>query len=160
MNSTNRNSLPSASTRLLSMPGPEDRVAPAALEASQPVSASDPPPKLRAKGELIAILLQPILRLAAGSPPALAVIQACAFGIAATGACLTWLATVLPRVIMWASIGLVLLVVGTYAAFRPRREIPHLYEIHPDPDFHPLPDPCPAPVGPLPADAEMIARAR
>jgi hypothetical protein len=59
---------------------------------------------------------------------------------------------------VWALIGLVFLVVGAYAVLSahpaPGREL----EILPDPDFHPLP--VPAPVGPTPPDAEMIASAR
>jgi hypothetical protein len=61
--------------------------------------------------------------------------------------------------VMWLLIGLVFVVVGAYAALcNPLDPVPHQLEIRPDPDFHPLPPP--APVGPIPPDAEMIASAR
>jgi hypothetical protein len=61
--------------------------------------------------------------------------------------------------LMWLFIGLVFVVVGAYAALcNPLDPVPHQLEIRPDPDFHPLP--VPAPVGPMPADAELIASAR
>jgi hypothetical protein len=59
--------------------------------------------------------------------------------------------------IVWVLIGLVFLVVGAYAALA-HPPVPQQLEIRPDPDFHPLP--VPAPVGPVPADAELIASAR
>jgi hypothetical protein len=59
---------------------------------------------------------------------------------------------------VWALIGLVFLVVGAYAALSARPAPGRQLEILPDPEFHPLP--VPAPVGPTPPDAEMIASAR
>jgi len=59
--------------------------------------------------------------------------------------------------LMWVLIGLVFLVVGAYAALA-HHPAPTQFEIFPDPDFHPLP--VPAPAGPTPADAELIASAR
>jgi len=58
---------------------------------------------------------------------------------------------------MWLLIGLVFVVVGAYAALD-HQPVPQQLEIRPDPDFHPFP--VPAPVGPVPADAELIASAR
>ncbi|HEX8794066.1 MAG TPA: hypothetical protein VF765_24155 [Polyangiaceae bacterium] len=52
---------------------------------------------------------------------------------------------------------LVFLVAGAYAALADH-PVPQRFEIRPDPDFHPLP--VPAPVGPTPPDAELIASAR
>ena len=65
------------------------------------------------------------------------------------------------RRLMWVAIALVFLVVGAYAAFvnpttRPARH----EEILQDPEFHPIPVPPPAPVGPTPPDAALIASAR
>ena len=59
---------------------------------------------------------------------------------------------------VWALIGLVFLVVGTYAVLSARPAPARQLEILPDPDFHPLP--VPAPVGPTPPEAELIASAR
>jgi hypothetical protein len=52
----------------------------------------------------------------------------------------------------------VFLVVGAYAVLSVHLAPPHEIEILPDPDFHPLP--VPAPVGPTPPDAELVASAR
>jgi len=59
---------------------------------------------------------------------------------------------------VWALIGLVFLVVGGYAVLSARPAPERQLEILPDREFHPLP--VPAPVGPTPPNAEMIASAR
>ncbi|HEX8796103.1 MAG TPA: hypothetical protein VF765_34370 [Polyangiaceae bacterium] len=65
-----------------------------------------------------------------------------------------------PRVAMavWALIGLVFLVAGAYAALSAPPTPARQLEILPDPDFHPFP--VPAPVGPTPPEAELVASAR
>ena len=59
---------------------------------------------------------------------------------------------------VWPLIGLVFLVVGAYSVLSARPAPRRQLEILPGPEFHPLP--VPAPVGPTPPDAELIASAR
>jgi hypothetical protein len=60
--------------------------------------------------------------------------------------------------VVWALIGLVFLVVGAHAVVSAHPEPQHQIEILADPDFHPFP--VPAPVGPTPPDAALVASAR
>ena len=61
------------------------------------------------------------------------------------------------RVSMWAGTGLSLFLVGCYAAC----STPHAHRgLDVAPDHGGLHDPLPAPLGPLPADAELIASAQ
>lgn len=65
------------------------------------------------------------------------------------------------RVSMWAGIGLSLILVGGYAACS-TPPTHRCLEVIPDPggQRHPITHPVPAPLAPLPADAELIASAQ
>ncbi len=118
----------------------------------QAVQASDFTGEPLSRRERVEVLMRRAGRLGAASPSVIAVVQAGIFAAVAVGACLSWIAQVLPtlqRVVMWTCIVLTATVLGAYAACS-RPGVPQPIEIVPDPDFHPLPVP-------VPSDGELVA---
>jgi hypothetical protein len=147
MNHPDRPSTPSISCR------------PAAVATEEAVEAVEPAAPSRLRRALVEAVLLGARHLArSGSPPAMLIAHAALLGFCVCGACVSWLAGVLPtlrRIVTWASIGLVLAVVGGYAFVCPRAAVsPHRFDIGPEPDTRPLPA---APVGPLPPEAALVA---